>query len=322
MIKLKSKIFQSQKGVIHIKYFQYQIEGIEGLCNQLMAIFRTIGEATFYSSQNPSEPVGIILVDVQTRTSVDFEFEPYFSNISIDSFIDVNELRSIMLNKNVSVKRIGELNTEVQGHIIFCRRFPHRDMLPNESGELGGFLAKSLPFSKHILKIASCIIGLMSRYPKWAVIHLRIEGDLLQFPSIREAGLDAFTKGQLQQAINNISKIPGISAVYLATGIQEERYNDVVKILNESLPHITVTRKNNILNDFPEIKKELDLLSLEEQALVDWLVGLGAPYFAGNHASSFAYLAGYMRHYRGYDKESTILWPDYQPLWDAWFPMV
>jgi hypothetical protein len=83
-----------------------------------------------------------------------------------------------------------------------------------------------------------------------------------------------------------------------------------------------VTRKNNILKYYPKIKEELESLSLEEQALIDWLVCIGAPFFAGTHASSFAYLAAYMRHYRGLDKETTNLWPEYQPLWDAWFPRV
>jgi hypothetical protein len=308
--------------VILIKYFQYQIKGIEGLCNQLMAIFRTLGEALFYSTQEPSEPVEIILNDVQTRTSVDFDSEPYFSKINIDSFVDVNELTALMANKNISVRRLQDINHEVQIQVTYCTRFPHRNMLPNECQDVGEFLAKSFPFSKHTLKIASCIIGLMSHYPRWAVIHLRIEGDLLVFPSIRDAGLEAVEVEQLQKTINIISSTPNLSAVYLATGIQEEKFENVVNILNDKFPHITVTRKNNILKHYPKIKEELESLSLEEQALIDWLVCIGSPFFAGNHASSFAYLAAYMRHYRGWDKETTNLWPEYQPLWDAWFPRV
>jgi nucleoside-diphosphate-sugar epimerase len=34
-----------------------------------------------------------------------------------------------------------------------------------------------------------------------------------------------------------------------------------------------------------------------------------------------AYTAGYMRHYRGFVKETTQLW-DFQPYWESWFPRV
>ena len=285
-----------------------------------MAIFRTVGEALFYSTQN--ESVGIILSEVQTRNSIDLDIHPYFSKINIDSFVDVNELITLLANKNISVSRLQKDNNEIQNNIITCRRFPKRPMLPDESKEMGLFIGKSFPFAKNILKIASCIIGLMSFFPRWKAIHLRIEGDLLHIPAIREAGLETHTKGQVQQTINMISSTPNLSAVYIASGIQEEKYHNAVNIINEKLPHLTITRKKDILKDYPDIKKELESLSLEEQALVDWLVCIGAPVFAGNHASSFAYLAGYIRHYRGFDKETTHLWPDYQPYWDAWFPRV
>jgi|tagenome__1003787_1003787.scaffolds.fasta_scaffold20986001_2 hypothetical protein len=303
-----------------MKYFQYKIDDKEGLCNQLMAIFRTLGEALFYSTQN--ESVGIILNDVQTRNSIDLDIHPYFSKINIDSFVDVNELITLLANRKISVSRLQEDNNEFQDDIITCRRLPIRNMLPSESRKMGIFIGESFPFAKSILKIASCIIGLMSFFPRWKAVHLRIEGDLLHIPSIREAGLETHTKNQVQQTINMISSSPNLSAVYIATGIQEEKYHNAVNIINEKLPHLTITRKKDILKDYPDIKEELESLSLEEQALVDWLVCIGAPVFAGNHASSFAYLAGYIRHYRGFDKETTHLWPDYQPYWDAWFPRV
>ncbi|SDF44261.1 hypothetical protein SPACI_051620 [Sporomusa acidovorans DSM 3132] len=60
--------------MILIIYLQHKIEGTEGLCNQLMAIFGTIGEALFYSTQNKS--VYIILSDVQSRNSIDLDIYP------------------------------------------------------------------------------------------------------------------------------------------------------------------------------------------------------------------------------------------------------
>ncbi|WP_144641542.1 hypothetical protein [Bacillus cereus] len=83
-------------------YLQYEIVEIEGLCNQLMAVFRTIGEALYYT--NKGESVCIILNDVQTRTSVNFDTHPYFENIKIDSYIDVNYLTQLLKSKNIEVK--------------------------------------------------------------------------------------------------------------------------------------------------------------------------------------------------------------------------
>lgn len=302
-----------------IIYFQYKIEGIEGLCNQLMAIFRTIGEALFYSTQNQS--VGIILSDVQTRNSIDFDVVPYFSKIRVTSFIDVNELIALLEKRNISVRLSQKDTNDVQNNIVPCRRFPNRHMLPNESRDMGIFIAKSFPFAKNILKLASCIIGLMSFYPRWKAIQLRIEGDLIHLPE-ENFTLATHTQNQLQEIINIISSTPNLSAVYIASGIQEEKYNNIVDIINEKLPHLTITRKQNVLKDYPEIQKELESLCLEEQALIDWLVCIGAPFFAGPHASSFTYLAGYMRYYREFDTETTYLWPKYQPDWDRWFPRV
>jgi hypothetical protein len=286
-----------------------------------MGIFRAIGEVLFYSTKN--QFVGIILNDVQTRISSDtIDFNTHFSKINMDSFVDVNELTTLLANRNILVRRSQEDNNQIRNTIISCRRYPRRHMLPNESRDTGIFIAKSFPFAKNILKIASCIIGLMSFYPRWKVIHLRIEDELMHFLPGRDVGLETHTKNELQQTIHMISSTPNLSAVYIASGIREEKYNHVVNTINEQLPELTITRKEDILKGFPEIKEEFESLCLEEQALVDWLVCLGAPFFAGPHSSSFAYLAGYMRHYRGFDKETTHLWPDYQPYWDAWFPRV
>jgi len=307
--------------VILIIYFQYKIdEGLENLCNQFMAIFRTIGEALFFSMQNQS--VGIILGDLKTRNSIDFDIEPYYSPISIDAYVDVSNLRVLLAKKNISVIRSKEVNNEIQKETIDCQRFPLRQMLPSECRDTGVFLAKSFPFARNVVKLASCIIGLMSFFPRWKAVHLRIEGELVLNDAIRNMGLETYTMDQLQKTMDSISITPNLSAVYIASGIQEEKYNNVIKIISEKFPDLTMTRHKDVLMDYPELKNEFESLSLEEQALVDWLVCIGAPFFAGPHGSSYSYLIGYMRHYREFDTETTHLYPDYQPCWDAWFPRV
>ncbi|WP_157257103.1 hypothetical protein [Paenibacillus sp. Soil750] len=303
--------------MIIILYIQYEVEPNEGLCNQLMGIFRTIGEALYYSHQHDS--ISIIINDLQTRTSSDTtDFDVNFSKIAYDSFVDVDELTHLLLHKNILVRRPQEVNNHIQNNIISCRRYSHRQLLPDESREMGIFIANSFPFAKNILKIANCIIGLMSLYPSWKVIQLRIEEELMNF----FPGYEKSTSNQLQETINMISNTPDLSAIYFASGIREEKYNAVAQSINHKFPNLITKNKHDILKNDPEIKKELDALCLEEQALVDWLVCVGAPSFAGPHATSFAYLAGYMRHYRGFAKETTHLWPEYTPYWDIWFPRV
>lgn len=77
-----------------------------------MGIFRTIGEALFYSTQNNS--VGIILNDLQTRTSSDtVDFDINFSKIKYDSFVDVDELTTLLSNKNILVRRTQEVDNQI-----------------------------------------------------------------------------------------------------------------------------------------------------------------------------------------------------------------
>lgn len=301
-------------------YLTYQIEGIEGLCNQLMAIFRTIGEAAFYVSQNL--PAGIILDDVQTRNSIDLEREPYFSRINIDSFLDVDGMTKTLAARNILVERFRDDLLQNENQMVVCRRFPRRFMSPSESRELGLFIARSVPFSKRALRLAGYIMDYMSYYPNWKALHLRVEGDLVHLPSVRSIGLTTYVKNQLQQTIDMLSSTPDLSAAYLATGIQDEKYMDIASCLHERFPKLILQRKKDVLKTDSGLLKEFESLCLEEQALVDWLVCLGAPLFVGQHTSSFAYLASYMRHYRGFSAEATELYQEHQPLWDEWFPRV
>ncbi|MGR5986106.1 hypothetical protein ACUC2M_20555 [Bacillus cytotoxicus] len=106
------------------------------------------------------------LKDVQTRNSVDFHKSPYFSKINIDSYLDVDECRALFYKKNILVKRHQPDMDETFKHMITCRRFLQRHILRDESRETGQFIAKSLPFAKHIKKLASRTIGLMSFLPE------------------------------------------------------------------------------------------------------------------------------------------------------------
>lgn len=302
-----------------ILYFQNRVEDLEGLCNQLMAVFRALTEALHCADRNM--PSCLLLADGQTRNSIDFDRQPYFSPLPIDAFVEVEALERLLAAKNISVRRLRDAEAE-RDPVVLCSRFPLRSMTPDECRIAGTWIAQSFPFSRKTLNLARLIIGCMSIYPQWTAVHLRMEKDLMQLQDVRDIGLGTFTKQQLQQATGHMSGISGLSAVYIASGAREESYRQAVKELTDRCPHIAVKNKADILRPLPELWRELEALSLEEQALVDWLVCLGAPHFLGPHTSSFAYLAGYMRHYRGFERETTQLWPTYQPAWESWFPRV
>ncbi|MEB9624647.1 O-fucosyltransferase family protein [Enterococcus lactis] len=301
-------------------YIQYEIKELEGLCNQLMAIFRTLEEAFFY--KNKGEPVCIILNDVQSRTSIDCDVYPYFRNIEVDAFVDVKGLIQLLNDRNIEVKHVKDVKLLSQNKILNCRRFPNREVTLEESTDLGLFVAKFFPFSKRILKISNFIIGAMSFYPKWKAVHLRIERDLTHIPDINKTGLNIFIQNQFKNIIELVINNEDLCALYIASGLLENEYTALVDSLKEKKPDLKVINKKQLLKNYPDIQKEFNNLSLEEQALIDWLVCIGAPLFIGPHASSFSYLASYMRHYRGFNTEATYLFPEYQPYWNKWFPCV
>ncbi|PFK26961.1 O-fucosyltransferase family protein [Bacillus cereus] len=301
-------------------YIQYEIKELEGLCNQLMAIFRTLEEVFFY--KNKGEPVCMVLNDVQSRITIDCDIHPYFRNIEVDAFIDVHDLIQLLNDRNIEVQRAKDVKMISPNKILSCRRFPNREVTLEESADLGLFVAKFFPFSKHILKISNFIIGAMSFYPKWNAVHLRIEKDLTHIPDINNQGLDIFIQNQFKHIIEPVINIENLSAIYIASGLLANEYTALIDKLKEKKPYLKIVNKQQLLKNYPDIQKEFNNLSLEEQALIDWLVCIGAPLFIGPHASSFSYLAGYMRHYRGNDTATTYLFPDYQPYWDKWFPYV
>ncbi|NOU79486.1 hypothetical protein GC101_11415 [Paenibacillus sp. LMG 31459] len=299
-----------------MKYFQNRVGEMEGLCNQLMAIFRTVSEA--FHSVEQGEPSCILLADGQTRNSIEMGPEPFFSPVSIDAFIEVDRFEKVLAARNVSLKRMRD--AEIDRVAVSCSRFPVSSIPEDEARTTGAWIARTLPFAAKPLKLAHYIIGWMSSYPKWAAIQLRIEDDIMYFEANRSMGLDGFAQLQVQQAAGELSQIPAVSAIYVATGASEDFLRHSTTELTIRFPEANQIHKKDILSLAPKLWEEFEAMSLEEQALVDWLVCLGAPYFLGPHGTSFSYLAGYMRHYRGFDSDLTRLWPEYQQYWDLWFP--
>lgn len=302
-------------------YLQYKIEELEGLCNQLMAVFRTIGEALFYI--NTEKTVYFILNDFQTRTSVNFDTHPFFKNVSADSFIDINKLTTDLKHKNINVISSSKLlPLDIQNKIIHCRRFPIRQMTLEENKELGLFIAKSFPFSKKIVEIADLIINLLSVYSQWMSIHLRIEKDLIYRPDIQDEGINTFISVQFEKIIEIVTNTENLSAIYIASGIHQDEYNAFVNKLKQHNSKLIILNKKEIFKNNLNIQNKINELTLEEQALIDWLVCIKAPLFSGPHSSSFSYLAGYVRHYQGINNNLTNLFPNYEFYWDKWFPRV
>ncbi|MFB5269069.1 O-fucosyltransferase family protein [Paenibacillus enshidis] len=287
----------------------------------MMAIYRTIWETIHHSKEDP--PAGFMLNNLQTRTSINLDTNPPFAPIPPESIIDVEALIPLLEEKQIPVLKENSVLKE-EDVIIHCTRFLHRFSMPyDECREIGQFLAKSFPFAKNLQKLANFIIGSMSLYPKWKAIQLRIEGDLLLFEETRQIGLETVTKNYLDElVVASLVNEPDLNAVYFATGVQEERYNEIVQQLNEQFPHVTFLRKTDILKDFFPFQQEFESLCLEQQALIDWLVCIGASSFVGAYGSSFAYLAGYMRHYRGFPESATQLLMAQHTTWDTWFPRV
>ncbi|MEK3792230.1 hypothetical protein MKX42_10955 [Paenibacillus sp. FSL R7-0204] len=299
-----------------MRYFQNRVFGMEGLCNQLMALYRTISEAFMCVQQG--EEACIILADGQTRNFIDLSDEDFFSPLPIEAFIEVDQFHRALAAKGVSLLRPWDV---VASHepINECSRFPISPMSPDDSRNIGIWIAESIPFAQKPLLLAQSILGWMSQHPCWAALQMRLESDVMYNQNFQ---YDEYVREQDRLATDSIAQFPEVSAVYVATGVNEEFLLEAMPEFRERHSQAIILTKRNFLRLSPEMLAEFESLSLEEQALVDWLVCLGAPYFAGPHTSSFAYLAGYMRHYRGFEPDSTSLWPIYMLYWDMWFPKV
>ncbi|MEK5030956.1 hypothetical protein MKY96_05915 [Paenibacillus sp. FSL R7-0302] len=302
-----------------MKYFQNHVQGMEGLCNQLMALYRAVSEAFLCIERG--ESACIILADGQTRNFINLTDEPFFSPLSIDAFIEVDQFQSVLASRSVSLLRLRDAES-LSEHAVRCSRFPISTLTPEEAHNTGIWIAASLPFAAKPLELAHTIIGSMSHYPKWAAMQLRIEGDILYGQEAMNISLDNYAQQYVHLAAGHLAQFPAMSAVYIATGVKEEVLRRASKELTERFPDTVLLSKKEILRRSSGLWEEFQALSLEEQALVDWLVCLNAPHFLGPHGNSFSYLAGYMRHYRGLEPDTTLLWPEYQPYWDLWFPRV
>ncbi|TCP67063.1 O-fucosyltransferase family protein [Baia soyae] len=301
-------------------YFEHTIiDTQEGLCNQLMSVIRTVGEALFY--RGIGFDTCVILGKAYTRTSVNFDSPPFFAEIPIDLFIDMTDLTNVLNSVNIRLIRSrAEVVSPCQG-IIECWRPPLRDMSAVEHRILGQFIAHHFPFAKQALSFAHFLTHLISSiHPKWEAIHYRVENDLrVMIPS---EVLDLHKNNQMQSTLTTIHNAPDLSAIYLACGLQEQEYNDVVNQIKMYYPNLEVFNKRQILKGFPEIEQQFNALTLEEQALVDWLVCQAAPSFSGWYNSSFSYLAAYLRHYRFIHPTTTKLGPETTGVWDVWFPRI
>ncbi|TCP61755.1 hypothetical protein [Baia soyae] len=295
-------------------YIQYSIQGTEGLCNQLMAIFRAVGEALFHRGQGMD--VCLVLSDVQTRTSVDLTSVPPFQRIQVDSFIDVEGLSKMLEEKEIQVKRAEEVQMLDSDLLLTCNRMPMRAPTPAEIKDLGLLFANAFPWSKEVIRLSHFIIDSMAEYPLWTAAQLRIERDLLSFSDIGESRLESIRQSQFDSVITFFSDTKNISALYVASGSQADEYAVLVDKLRERNPHLVAINKKDIFEKDIELQQEFDELCLEQQALIDWMVCTRAPLFIGPHSSSFSYLAAYIRHYQHF----TNLHPDYQACWEDWFP--
>ncbi|SDX18512.1 GDP-fucose protein O-fucosyltransferase [Marininema mesophilum] len=297
-----------------ILFFENIVRSHEGLCNQLMGVFRTVGEALFFSSKGHS--VGVILNEFYTRTSINFDSS---RKIPIDSFIDMQSLTTLLSSRNILViQSKKEIPSLLRKNIFKCERMPlNRKMSIEEHKNMGIFIANFFPFAKKVQDISSLTINELSVYKKWKGIHLRIERDLLTVMS--EESLDILNITQIKTICNSVSSDKDLSTIYIASGLQENEYNRVVCQIKQQHPYLTILNKSNILKNNPKIEQQFNSLCLEEQALVDWLVCLEAPFFSGCYFSSFAYLAAYMRHYRGFRSGMTKLEGSHE-FWDEWFP--
>ncbi|SFX64345.1 GDP-fucose protein O-fucosyltransferase [Thermoactinomyces sp. DSM 45891] len=295
-------------------YIQYSIQGNEGLCNQLMAIFRAVGEALFYRGQGME--VCLVLSDVQTRTTVDLTSKPHFQPIKIDSFLDVDGLTGILEEKKIQVRRVEEVHKLDSDLLLTCNRMPMRTSTPEETKDLGFLFGNVFPWSKELIKLSNFVMDSMSIYPLWTAAQLRIERDLLSFSDIGEDRLSSIRESQFDSVIKFFSDTQNISAIYVASGSKANEYEALITRLKEINPCIVAINKKDIFERNLEFKKEFNELYLEQQALIDWMVCTRAPLFIGPHSSSFAYLAAYIRHYQHF----TNLHPDYQACWEDWFP--
>lgn len=213
-----------------MRYFQNRVFGMEGLCNQLMALYRTISEAFMCVQQG--EEACIILADGQTRNFIDLSDEDFFSPLPIEAFIEVDQFHRALAAKGVSLLRPWDV---VASHepINECSRFPISPMSPDDSRNIGIWIAESIPFAQKPLLLAQSILGWMSQHPCWAALQMRLESDVMYNQNFQ---YDEYVREQDRLATDSIAQFPEVSAVYVATGVNEEFLLEAMPEFRETLP--------------------------------------------------------------------------------------
>lgn len=120
--------------------------------------------------------------------------------------------------------------------------------------------------------------------------HLRTENDALStWPSFEEQSTAYLAKA------SNLNSPPGYA--YLATGNVTEAARFAT--LARTQQALNVVTKHELLSKFPSLQRQLDSLSWDQQALVDFIVLLQAEYFLGVSPSSFSMNVALKRHLKG-----------------------
>ncbi|KAI5862058.1 hypothetical protein GGS23DRAFT_574328 [Durotheca rogersii] len=151
-------------------------------------------------------------------------------------------------------------------------------------------------------------------------VHLRTESDALGFWPTYSTQTDAY----LKQATKR-----GFEAAYIATGDSLEAQNFAGAAIE--LAQMRVVSKMELLKG--EDLEELESLSWDQQALVDFIVLLGSDFFVGTMPSSFSIYMAMKRHLRtgglytrpyktGTEGDGlSYLVGNYEKYWEGWLFM-
>lgn len=163
-------------------------------------------------------------------------------------------------------------------------------------------------------------------------LHLRTENDALK----RWPNFENQTSPYLRRAL---SLSPPPKAAYLATGNATEAAKLTSRALSETGLHVVT--KHDLLRDDPDLAighqqllRQLDGLSWDQQALVDFVVLLESQYFMGLSPSSFSMNIALKRHLKakglytrpwkvGSDEGDGRSWlvGRYEAYWEDWLFM-
>ncbi|KAI1399796.1 hypothetical protein F4819DRAFT_463809 [Hypoxylon fuscum] len=194
--------------------------------------------------------------------------------------------------------------------------------------EFANTFGSILKFNDQILRLGKTALKNMHAYAvankvesgKFLGVHLRTESDALGFWPTYNTQTEAY----LKQATNR-----GFEVAYIATGDELEAANFAGAAIE--MAQMRVVTKTDLLQD--EDLDELDSLSWDQQALVDFIVLLGSDYFVGTMPSSFSVYMAMKRHLKtegvytrpykvGTEGDGlSYLVGNYEKYWDGWLFM-